>query len=664
MRLDQITIHNFRQYSGTQKIHFSKDKERNITVIHGENGAGKTALLNAFSWCLYGKIDLPNSTEIINERLQLSLQVEEEAEAYVKLQFENEGRIYTVTRSIRGRKNDQGTVDYLRPLLDVEYIDVDGATITPKGAQNLIDQIIPSDMKSYFFFDGERIDKMQDKEQAKDIRNAIKVVMGLEILERSVTHLEVVKRKFREESAQLGNTEQQELDSKLKEVGEVIKRKQEEKEIQETNRSAVESEIKEVQARLRTLEESKEIQQQRDALEKDKDSILNQLKEIQKQTKTLVSKAGYLAYAGVAIEKAKELLESKREQNQIPTGIKQQFVDDLIQSEKCICGRPIHQDTDEFKSIMGWRGRSSTKALEDAFINTTGDLKFASKERIRMFEDLQSLRKKREELIHARQDVEAELSEIQGKLEGKDTEEISALAKKERDKRDQLEEIKDSIKRLEIELQNLHKENDKLEKEFDAIKVENDKAVLAKKRMEICDTLKSTFSDIYKIRSAEVQIRLQEKISDVYGRLLRKGFEVNLTDTYEIEVYKVLGTERKTVGLSQGERQITSLSFIGALVDIAREQLEKEKSNDSVGSMKFGGYYPIVMDSPFGQLDDDHRSRVAKGLPSLAHQIIVIVSSSQWKGEVQAHMKDRVGREYRLDFHGGVQDYTEIVEVM
>lgn len=76
MILEQAIIHNFRQYYGTFKIVFSRDKQKNITVIHGENGTGKTALLNAFSWCLYGKITLPNPDDLINHTAEYKLSPE------------------------------------------------------------------------------------------------------------------------------------------------------------------------------------------------------------------------------------------------------------------------------------------------------------------------------------------------------------------------------------------------------------------------------------------------------------------------------------------------------------------------------------------------------------------------------------------------------------
>ena len=55
MRLEQIAIENFRQYYGRQRVRFARDTQRNVTVIHGINGAGKTSFFLALNWCLYGK---------------------------------------------------------------------------------------------------------------------------------------------------------------------------------------------------------------------------------------------------------------------------------------------------------------------------------------------------------------------------------------------------------------------------------------------------------------------------------------------------------------------------------------------------------------------------------------------------------------------------------
>lgn len=56
MLLQSIELQNFRQFIN-EKIDFSTDPERNVTLIIGENGTGKTTFAQAFFWCLYGETD-------------------------------------------------------------------------------------------------------------------------------------------------------------------------------------------------------------------------------------------------------------------------------------------------------------------------------------------------------------------------------------------------------------------------------------------------------------------------------------------------------------------------------------------------------------------------------------------------------------------------------
>ena len=56
MLLQSIKLENFRQFVN-EYIDFSTDKDRNVTLIIGENGTGKTTFAQAFFWCLYGDTD-------------------------------------------------------------------------------------------------------------------------------------------------------------------------------------------------------------------------------------------------------------------------------------------------------------------------------------------------------------------------------------------------------------------------------------------------------------------------------------------------------------------------------------------------------------------------------------------------------------------------------
>ena len=69
------------------------------------------------------------------------------------------------------------------------------------------------------------------------------------------------------------------------------------------------------------------------------------------------------------------------------------------------------------------------------------------------------------------------------------------------------------------------------------------------------------------------------------------------------------------------------------------------------------------MDSAFGSLEDEYRAKVAEWVPRLAHQVVVLVSNSQWRVEVENAMKNRIGREYVLELHTSKQNANRSIDL-
>ena len=72
MKFSNIKINNFRQYYKTVDFDLSTNEDKNIVVIGGKNGYGKTNFLLSIVWCLYGEkisqIDDNFKKEIQKER--------------------------------------------------------------------------------------------------------------------------------------------------------------------------------------------------------------------------------------------------------------------------------------------------------------------------------------------------------------------------------------------------------------------------------------------------------------------------------------------------------------------------------------------------------------------------------------------------------------------
>ena len=86
MIIQSIEMNNFRQYVGRQKIEFSTDKEKNVTVLIGVNTSGKTTIIRAFEWCLYGKNGFEDPV-LLNSDVRSNMHVGDTQTTYVAVSF-------------------------------------------------------------------------------------------------------------------------------------------------------------------------------------------------------------------------------------------------------------------------------------------------------------------------------------------------------------------------------------------------------------------------------------------------------------------------------------------------------------------------------------------------------------------------------------------------
>jgi len=86
MIIKSLEMYNFRQFIGDQKIEFSSDPEKNVTVLIGVNTSGKTTLIRAFEWCLYEKINFDDKV-LLNNEVRLKMHEGETQDTWVSIEF-------------------------------------------------------------------------------------------------------------------------------------------------------------------------------------------------------------------------------------------------------------------------------------------------------------------------------------------------------------------------------------------------------------------------------------------------------------------------------------------------------------------------------------------------------------------------------------------------
>lgn len=119
---------------------------------------------------------------------------------------------------------------------------------------------------------------------------------------------------------------------------------------------------------------------------------------------------------------------------------------------------------------------------------------------------------------------------------------------------------------------------------------------------------------------------------DVYRERLRKKVELDAT-----EIFLKLTTEPDYIGLKINDNYgLTILHKDGKLIPIRSAGAEHVVALSLIGALQKNAPLqgPIVMDSPFGRLDEEHKTKVIQSLPTMASQVILLVFEEELKPQV------------------------------
>jgi DNA sulfur modification protein DndD len=661
MKLDLLELENFRQFYGNQQVSFAQGEQDNVTVIHGDNGAGKTTLLNAFTWLFYDEVTLSQPKKIVTERALSEASVNETVTARVSLSFEHEDAQYKAMRvqSFQKQSAQDLSGSQVKDDLSLEFIDAEGNHKERKNPSSALKQILPQRLREIFFFDGETISEMTADGGQEQIQSAIRNIMGLEILERAIRHLGAVEKRFEKTIQEHGSNELSELVSKKSQLDNNRETLEAERRNLSESRSQTVSELEMIKERLAELEDSRDLQSERSRLTTERDTIQTDIQNINNRLGSRISDSGHLPFAMPAVETTARMLQDKRRKGEIPSEIKTQFVEDLLEVGECICGRPLGHDSPAREEVSAWRERAGSSDLEEAAMNIVGRLGEIGQGQATLYENLEEAMSERATKHDKKREIAERLDDISDNLSDIDTEDVAELENRRQSLRNEHNSLTEEIGATSSDIERVEENIEDIKEEISDAREENETANLARRRAETAGYLGQQIDTLFKRYQDSVRQSVNDRVNETFQRIMEKQYYAQISDTYELRILKDVGdTTEEDVAKSTGERQVASLSFIASLVSLAKDRYESEED----ATYFSGGIYPMLMDSPFGYLDPTYQQRVSQRLPEMGEQVIVLVTESQWSEAVAGEMEIIAGEQYELEYHDGQQyDYTQII---
>jgi len=643
MKIQSIELENYRQYRGKVVVQLSCDPGRNITIIQGVNGSGKTNMLNAVNWCLYDREEhlskyATKQQPIINDAELQELAKGEKIYAKVTLKMIDEkdnDRFYQFERKIGARKYDNGRIIFDTQSEFHAYMQIGRDIQEIRQTEILINRILPHGVKSFFFFDGERLDEFFKEEKSASVRNAIFDVSQLDLLDKTIEHLEktissirsgikgespqvdLIRERIREIEKGLENCKisKKEKDEKLKEIRGKIR------EIENKLKDSNESVVKTLAKQRENLEQK--IVQVEENIEKTKEQVVNNLIEV-----------GPSIYGIAAMNSAIKQIEQKAKKGDIPPKIKQTFVRELLEKGECICGTDISVENEARHRLETLLNEAKISEIYEDILKLKYQLNPMIERATNFLEEQNNLRKRLMEFEEEKRRAKNELQEVNTRLQGINVEEIANLEVARQQLKRQEESLIRDIGILEQKIENARLAIDRDQRELERelrksrkFREVNEKLKIAAETLNALNTIRQKLID-------DIRNTIEKKTRDYFLRLIWKKDTydtVTIDNNYNISVINKLGSECLGT-LSAGERQILALSFLAALREVS------------------GFDAPIIIDTPLGRISKEHKESIAMLLPEFLKdaQVTMFMTDEEYSPRVRQLLAKKVGKEYEL----------------
>lgn len=647
MILQKLEMYNFRQFIGEQTVEFSTDPEKNVTVLIGVNTSGKTTIVRAFEWCLYGKNGFEDSV-LLNSEVRNNMNVHESQIVSVAVTFEHNSKVYTLKRSYKyicnERKTEDGKIIVVlnkkpEEKLTLEYLQSDGQTKTPINESNILesmDRVLPKDLSDYFFFGGERISGIANR---TDLSKAVHGLMRLDILENAKVHLNSVVKLFEAKIDTSGDANAQ----KAKDILETYKAKKTELEKEKKNLDEqmkyYQQKENEYSAELSksNIEQVKQAKRNRDRIEATLKVLEEKLERAKKDMVKKFNNRPYAYFGLPTINKTLDMLKELQKESvyiECVPDMEQGAIDYLIKRGYCLCGTHLKQGSIPYSKVMKEREILPPGYIGSAIqaYKTKAEDCLADSENFKEIieEKYKEIRELQREIGDLRDEQEKQSNII---IDDTDAKEIE---KKRKENHTRYLEAKSDYDECVSKIGGCNSNIKNCEDTIDKYAKSSAKNADIAKYIMYSQKVFEWLSETYKSKEEVVRVELQKRVNDNFAKMYHGKRSIFIDDKYRVK-YSDITTEE-----SDGLKAVKSFAFIASLVSMAKDKILDDEE------MKLGQVYPLVMDAPFSNVDEIHIDNICKILPNTANQVIMAVMQKDWE-YASTNLQQYVGKSYVIE---------------
>ncbi|OOF32904.1 AAA family ATPase [Salinivibrio costicola] len=642
MKLIRLEINNFRQFYGKQFIDFAVDPERGVTLIHGENNGGKTALLNALRWCLYEETteNLLDSKNLINKHA-----AEKGKNIFsVSVQLEHQNRLFEVRRV--KVKNDASSKLHVYEIEDGCY-----AEKAEDNPNTIINTVLPKEMSQYFFYQGEGTGTLSSQNDFSHIKDAIDKVLGLMVAKKTLKHLTTVKTNYQKELKKYDTNK--EIETLLSNKDDLISSLDRENNLLAQNKSELESAEKEFEFQLSKLNRfNKTSIEERIKLREQQERLLNDYQRQHKQLlkEKITNTPGWaLAVFGKKLASIDLSSINKEEINKsLRYTVDKQLLREIIDNNECICGTHVGEDSSAARLLEELGKHAIDPELKRRWElavklqNTLCNQQFPRASMEKLLADVDD----REDGI---QELENSIKDLSHTIVDSDIDDIKVI---ERDKYlaksrcDQLNrqilQIEQSVSKKEIDIKDI-------DRRVSSLSATQPKAHKVRNLILATEKIVELYEEAIISSQEGVDQILLSKMQSLFNQVAFNGYTVKKDTSVKggSFTWAIVDREGKRVAAGNGYQAMLSISFVVALIEFS-----KDRANNKQHLLTPGTVAPFIADSILAFIGPDNGRELVRYIANKVEQSIFMFSQAQWtETHADKGIRHKIGKEYNLVQH-------------
>lgn len=650
MRIESIDIQNFRQYR-KEKFVFPRIKgKKDIHVIIGENGEGKTNILNALTWCLYGEeLHLGDKNTAINkinsqyvQELRDHSQKNGETKVTVVMSIEDGGKI-TFMRTAIYSITQSNVIETKQDVIAIANANGGSKIIEKKDDYEMyVSRYVPKEINEYIFFDGELMDQYFKSEKRGNIESGIKDLTKASTIEKTKKQLNsYAKNEIAPVLKSNGDTRVSEAQANLESEQKRREDQQEKVGLIFNQIKKAEEEIEKLTDKIQGFDTLKDKTDRLEELEAESDSLKKRQKKLNEDLYEFV-RQNYTNFALFpALKEFRNYIQSQESKGNLPPKIDKRLVQSIIDSKECaICGN--HLNTEHLQHVL-----SILQKLEVSSA-TSAELNRASSALNAIIDSMKAYPKKKQAIIEQKKNLDSQVKRNEEEYEKlskelrsiPNQEEIRKAIIEREEYRKSINPLHEKFGRENLILEARSKAVKRAEKELDDAMKSNRLLDVYRKQLDFCKKgivlLDETLNEIIE----ECRQDMEVVTFEIFNKLIWKKdafSKVNILDDYSFELLDAYG--QQTLGAcSAAERALLALSFTIAL--------QQTSGHDSL----------LYIDTPLGRVGERNRINFTKVLTGIAEskQVILSFTPTEYDDNVRRLLASEYSSYCELSFDKGV----------